>query len=101
MTQKTNKIFIDEFYSRPPETKYIRNETDVYHIVDIRSLDILDLKDCGPESKRRFRLILVVIDNCSKIGWTVPLKKKCSNNQRLFRKCFFFEFKKISQLNQK
>ena len=41
----------------------------------IGSLDILDLKDYGPEKNRGYRYILVVIDNFSKIGWTVPLKK--------------------------
>ena len=30
---------------------YPTNKTDVYHIVDIWSLDILDLKDYGPEKE--------------------------------------------------
>ena len=52
------------------------NKTDVYHIDDIWSLDILDLKDYGPENNRGYRYILVVIDNFSKYGWTTPLKNK-------------------------
>ena len=40
------------------------------------SLDILDLKDYGPENNRRYRYVLVTIDNFSKFGWTVPLKNK-------------------------
>ena len=39
-------------------------------------MDILDLKDCGPENNRGYRYVLVVIDDFSKIGWTVPLKNK-------------------------
>ena len=40
------------------------------------SLDILDLKDYGPENNRGYRYVLVVIDNFSNFGWTVPLKTK-------------------------
>ena len=38
------------------------------------SLDILDLNDYGPENNRGHRLILVVIDNFNKFGWTDPIK---------------------------
>ena len=50
--------------------------TDVYHIDDIWSLDILDLKDYGPENNRGYRYVLVTMDNFSKYGWTMPLKNK-------------------------
>ena len=76
MTQKNIKIFINEIYSKPPKKNYITNKTDVYHIDDIWSLDILDLKDYGPENNRGYRYVLVTIDNFSKFGWTVPLKNK-------------------------
>ena len=76
MTQKNIKIFINEIYSKPPKKNYITNETDVYFIDDIWSLDILDLKDYGPENNRGYRYVLVTIDNFSKFGWTVPLKNK-------------------------
>ena len=76
MTRKSIKIFIDEIYSKPPKKNYITNKTDVYHIDDIWSLDILDLKDYGPENNRGYRYVLVIIDNFSKFGWTVPLKNK-------------------------
>ena len=76
MTQKNIKIFINEIYSKPPKKNYITNKTDVYYIDDIWSLDILDLKDCGPENNRGYRYVLVVIDNFSKFGWTIPLKNK-------------------------
>ena len=76
MTQKNIKIFIDEIYSKPPKKNYATNKTDVYHIADIWSLDILDLKDYGPENNRGYRYVLVIIDNFSKYGWTVPLKNK-------------------------
>ena len=76
MTQKNIKIFINEIYSKPPKKYYPTNKTNVYHIDDIWSLDILDLKDYGPENNRGYRYVLVVIDNFSKFGWTVPLKNK-------------------------
>ena len=70
------KIFINEIYSEPPKKNYITNKTDVYHIDDMWSLDILDLKDYGPENNRGYRYVLVTIDNFSKFGWTTPLKNK-------------------------
>ena len=76
MSQKNIKIFINEIYSKPPKKNYATNKTDVYHIDDIWSLDILDLKDYGPENNRGYRYVLVIIDNFSKIGWTIPLKNK-------------------------
>ena len=76
MTQKIIKIFINEIYSKPPKKNYITNKTDVYYIDNIWSLDILDLKDYGPENNRGYRYVLVTIDNFSKYGWTVPIKNK-------------------------
>ena len=76
MNQKNIKIFINEIYSKPPKRNYATNKTDVYFIDDIWSLDILDLKDYGPENNRGYRYVLVTIDNFSKFGWTIPLKNK-------------------------
>ena len=76
MAHKNIKIFINEIYSKPPKKNYDTNKTNVYHIDDIWSLDILDLKDYGPENNRGYRYVLVTIDNFSKFGWTVPLKNK-------------------------
>ena len=76
MTQKNIKIFINGIYSKPPKRNYATNKTDAYFIDDIWSLDILDLKDYGPENNRGYRYVLVVIDNFSKFGWTIPLKNK-------------------------
>ena len=76
MTQKNINIFINEIYSKPRKKNYSTNKTDVYHIDDIWSSDILDLKDYGPENNRGYRYVLVIIDNFSKYGWTVPLKNR-------------------------
>ena len=76
MTQKSIRIFINELYSKAPKKNHNTNKTDVYYIDDIWSLDILDLKDYGPENIRGYRYVLVIIDNFSKFGWTVPLKKR-------------------------
>ena len=76
MTQKNIKIFINEIYSKPPKKNYITNKTDVYFIDDIWSLDILDLKDYGPENDRGYRYVLVIIDKFSNYGWTIPLQNE-------------------------
>ena len=76
MIHKSIKKFINEIYSKPPKKYYPTNKTDVYHIDDIWSLDILDLKDYGPKNNRRYRYVLELIDNFSKFGWKVPLKNK-------------------------
>ena len=76
MTQKNIKIFLNEIYSKPPKKNYATNKTDVYHIDDIWSLDILDLKDHGLQKNRGYRYVLVIIDNFRKFGFTVPLKNK-------------------------
>ena len=76
MLQKNIKIFINEIYSKPPKKNYPTNKTEVYHIDDTWSLDILDLKDYGPEKNRNYSYVLVIIDNFSKYGWTIPLKNK-------------------------
>ena len=76
MSPKNIKRFINEIYSKPPKKYYPTNKTDVYHIDDTLSLDILDLKDYGPENNRGYRYVLVIIDNFSKFNWTVPIKNK-------------------------
>ena len=68
MTQKKIKIFINEIYSKPPRRYYVTNKTDVYHIDDTWSLDILDLNDYGPKKNKYYRYVLVIIDNFSKFG---------------------------------
>ena len=76
MTQENIKILIKEIYCKPPKKIYVTEKTDGYHIDDIWSLDILDLKDYGPENNRGYRYVLVTIENFSKFGWTVSLKNK-------------------------
>ena len=83
MTQKSVKVLIDEFCSKPPKKNYLTNKTDVYHFDGIWTLDILDLKDYGPENNRGDRYILVVIDIFSKFGLTKPLKNKNAQTIRL------------------
>ena len=76
MTQKNIKIFINAFYSKPPKRNYPTNKTDVYHIDDNWSFDILDLKDYGPGNNRGYGYVLVIIGNFTNFGWTTPLKSK-------------------------
>ena len=76
MSQKDLQLFINEIYSEGPKKNYATHKTDVYHIDDIWSLDILDLKIYGPKNNLGCRYVLVIIDNFSKFGWTVPLRNK-------------------------
>ena len=86
LTQKTIDNFLNETYSKPPKKNYNINQTDVYYIDNNWSLNILDLKEYGTENKRRFRHVLVAIDNLSKFGWTVHLKN--SKNDEIIKDSF-------------
>ena len=102
MTQKLIKMFINEIYSKPPKKNYATNKTDVYHIDDIWSLDVLDLKDYGPEINRGYRYVLVIIESFSKFVWTVPLKNKNAQtieDSGLCRK-YNYKFKKKTRFNR-
>ena len=61
MTQKTIDVFVIEIYSKPPKKKDCTNKTDVYHIDDIWSLAILDLKEHGTGTNSGYRYVLVVM----------------------------------------
>ena len=61
---------------------YATNKTDVCHIDDIWSLDILDIKDYDPTNNRGYRYVIVIIDEFSKIGWTVPIKNKNAQTEK-------------------
>ena len=74
------KIFIDEIYSKPPKKNYPTNKTLIKSIDDTWSSDLLDMNDYGPKNNKGYRYILVVIDNFSKFGWTIPLKNKFSQS---------------------
>ena len=74
--RKTLKLFINENYLKPLKKNYATNKADVYHLDDIWSLDILDLKDYDSKNNRGYRYVLVFLDNFSKFGWTIPLKYK-------------------------
>ena len=93
MTQKNIKIFVNEIYSKPPKKNYATNKFDVYHIDNIWRLDILDLKDFGPENNRGYRYVLLIIDNFSKYGWTVPLKNIYAQTKKDSLQNFFISSK--------
>ena len=72
-------------FSKAPKKNYDTNKTDAYNIEDNWSLDVLGLNDYGPETNRGSTYVLVVIDNFSNFGFTVPLKNK---NARTITKLF-------------
>ena len=83
MTQKNILKFLIETYSKPPKKNYSTNKTDVYHTDDNWSLDILDLKEYGPEINRGYRYVFFIIDNFNIFGWPKPVKKKTNNAQTI------------------
>ena len=80
MKKDLTKIFIDEVYSKPPKKNYPTNKTMIKSVDDTWSSDLLDMNDYGPKNNKGYRYILVVIDNVSKFGWTIPLKNKFSQS---------------------
>ena len=101
MSQKSNKNFINEIYSKGPKHNSIKNKTDVYHTNDIWILDILDLKDYGPQNNRGYRYVLIVIDKFRKFGCTRPLKNKIAVTIKdSFEKKFFDKFKKRTKFDR-
>ena len=63
-------------YSKSPKTNYPTNKTDVYFIDDNWSLDILDLKNYGPQNKRTYGYVSVIKGSFSKFGWKFLLENK-------------------------
>ena len=100
MSQKIIKIFLKEIYSKSPKKNYATNNTDVYHLDDIWSSDILDLKNYGSENNRGYRYVLVIIDNFSKFGRTVPLKNKNVQTIKDFFEDIITSSKRIPKLNE-
>ena len=76
MKRDLTKIFVDEIYSKPPMRNYPTNKTIIKSIDDTWSSDLLDMNDYGIKNNKGYRYILVIIDNFSKFGWTIPLKNK-------------------------
>ena len=80
MKKVLTKMFIDDVYSKPPKKNYPSKKTIIKSIDDTWSSDSLDMNDYGHKNNKGYRYILVVIDNCSKFGWTIPLKNKFSQS---------------------
>ena len=76
------KIFIEEIQSRSPKKNYGTNKTITRSIDDTWSSYSLDMNDYGPENNRGYRYVLVVVDNFSEFGWTIPLKNKYAQSIR-------------------
>ena len=76
MKKDLTKIFIDEIYSKPPKKNYPTNKTMIKSIDDTWSSDLLDMNEYDIKNNKGYRYILVVVDNFSKFGWTIPLKNK-------------------------
>ena len=52
MTQKTNKILINEIFSKRAKQNFNTYKTNNYQIDDIWSADILDSKEYGVENNK-------------------------------------------------
>ena len=76
MKKNITKIFIDEIYPSPLKNSYPTNRTKIKSIDDTWSSDFLDMNDYGVKNNEGYRNILVVNDNFSKFGSTIPLRNK-------------------------
>ena len=85
MKRDRMKIFIDEIYSKPPKKSNETNKIIYNHIDEIWSIDLADMIDYN-FFKKRFRHIIILIDNFSKCTWGIPLKKKASTKTNKFSK---------------
>ena len=72
MTQRTIDVFLKRKIFQI--TKKVLSLTKPLFVIFMIHGGIIDLKDYGSETIRGYRYVLVVIDNFSKLGWTVPLK---------------------------
>ena len=72
------KIFIDEIYSKPSRRKYPTNKIPYNYIDEIWSIDLDDMIDYKISNNKRYRYIIIIIDNFSKYLWAIPLKDKNS-----------------------
>ena len=82
MKRDLTKTFIDEICSTPPKKNYPTNKTIIKSIDDTWSSDFLDMNDYGIKNNKGYRYILVVVDNFSKFGWTIPLKNQNAQSIR-------------------
>ena len=51
---ETNQKFYRRNLIKTKQIEFFHKKTDVYHIDDVWSLDILDLNDYGPENKKKY-----------------------------------------------
>ena len=80
MKRDLTKIFIDETYSKPPRKNYETNKIIYNHIDEIWSIDLADMIDHKVSNNKGYRYIFIIIDNCSKYLWAIPLKNKYSQS---------------------
>ena len=67
---------MNKIYSPSPKKKNETNKTRIESNVDTWCSELLDMNEYNPNNNRGFRYILVVIDNFSKFGRTIPLMNK-------------------------
>ena len=60
------KIFVDDFYSKPPMRNYSTNRIVNNHIDEIWDIDLADMIDYKISNNKGFRYIFVIIDKESK-----------------------------------
>ena len=81
MKKDLKKIFINEYYSKPPPRNYPTNKILYNHIDDIWSIDLADMTDYKISNNKGFRYIFIIIDNFSKYLWAIPLKNTYSQTK--------------------
>ena len=68
--------FVNENCSKPPEKYYPTKHTRYYDIVEIWSVDLMDLTEYKVLNKNGFSYIIVIIVDFEKNLWCIPVKTK-------------------------
>ena len=75
------KVFIEQVYSESSRKNNTTNKTTFNQIVEKWSTDLMDISDYKNSNNILYRCISVVIDNISKLTWSIPLKKNSAQTK--------------------
>ena len=71
MKNKLLKIFINEFYSKPPKRNYPTNKIISIYIDETWSIGLADFSGYKTSNNKVYRYIFVIIDYFSKCFWAI------------------------------
>ena len=71
--------FLNETVAKPQEKSILPTKLKyIYYTDGTWSMGLSELNDYGPDIMKRYRYVIVNIDNFSEFGWTFPIKNKAA-----------------------